>query len=83
MLSFVIGAFDPPTTYADVCAMPLTRMTTRHELIPGSATTVRVTNEITGPLAGFWGLLVGRNHASGLPAQTARILEAARARRAA
>lgn len=80
VLSFVIGTFDPPTTYADVCAMPLARMTTRHELIPGPATTVRVTIEITGPLAPLWGLLVGRRHAAGLPAQTALILEAARTR---
>jgi hypothetical protein len=41
---------------------------------------MRVTIEIEGPLAKLWGLVVGRRHASGLLAQTARILEAARSR---
>jgi hypothetical protein len=79
-LSFIIGAFEPPTRYEDVCSMPLARMTTRHDLIPGAVTTMRVTIEITGLLAPFWGLVVGRTHAAGLPAQTMRILDAARAR---
>jgi hypothetical protein len=60
--------------------MPLARMTTRHELVRGERTRLRVTIEIAGPLAWLWGRLVGRKHASGLPAQTGRILEAARAR---
>lgn len=81
-LRFTIGAFDAPSTYADVCHMPLARMTTRHELIEGAKTTVRVTIEIEGPLARLWGWTVGRKHASGLPAQTARILDAARTRSA-
>jgi hypothetical protein len=78
-LSFTIGDFVPPTTYSDICVMPLARMKTRHELFPGSDTLMRVTIEITGPLAWFWGLVVGRKHAASLPAQTVRILAAARA----
>lgn len=76
-LSFVIGDFDPPTTYSDICKMPFARMKTLHQLMPGPITTICVMIEITGPLSGLWGMLVGRKHASGLPAQTARILEAA------
>jgi hypothetical protein len=79
-LSFVIGEFEPPAIYSDVCAMPLARMTTKHELIAGATTVMKVTIEITGPLAFLWGRLVGRKHAAGLPAQTARILDAARVR---
>ena len=79
-LSFVIGDFAPPTTYSDICRMPLARMKTLHELIPGPQTTMRVTIEIHGPLARLWGRLVGRTHAAGLPDQTQRILAAARKR---
>jgi hypothetical protein len=53
-------------------------METRHLLLPGARTTVRVEIEIRGPMAWFWGRTVGRKHAQGLPAQTARILAAAR-----
>lgn len=73
-LSMTIGRFEPPCTYSDVCRMPLAQMETIHSLEPGIETVVRVRIEITGPLAGLWGLLVGRRHFSGLPAQTERIL---------
>jgi hypothetical protein len=80
-LRFLIGDFAPPSTYSDICRMPLARMTTRHELLgDSSGTTIRVTILIEGPFAPLWGLLVGRKHAAGLPAQTARILDAALAR---
>jgi hypothetical protein len=80
-LSFVIGEFEAPTRYADVCRMPLATMRTRHTLVPDPAgTTIRVDIEIAGPLAPVWGRLVGRRHASGLPAQTARFLEGAKQR---
>lgn len=83
-LAFVIDEFEAPGRYADLCRMPLAAMRTRHLLAPdGEGTTIRVEIEIEGPLARFWGLIVGRRHAAGLPAQTARIVEAARARRAA
>jgi hypothetical protein len=77
VLSFVIGDFVAPTTYSDICRMPLARMKTLHVLEPGPQTTMRVRIEITGPLAWFWGWAVGRKHAAGLPAQTERILAAA------
>jgi hypothetical protein len=79
VLSMTIGRFEPPCTYSDVCRMPLARMETIHSLERGVDTEVRVRIEITGPLAGLWGLLVGRRHFAGLPAQTDRILERAAA----
>ncbi len=80
-LNFVIGEFEAPSRYADVCRMPLGIMRTRHTLIPEErGTRIRVDIEITGPLAPVWGRLVGRRHAAGLPAQTARFIEGARAR---
>jgi hypothetical protein len=83
-LRFTIGDFEAPGRYSDICRMPGARMETRHLLLPGPVTTVRVEIAITGPLARFWGWAVGRRHARGLPAQTARILAAAsRGRQAA
>lgn len=80
-LNFVIGEFEEPSRYADVCRMPLAVMRTCHTLIPdGRGARIRVDIEITGPLAGIWGRLVGRKHAAGLPAQTALFIEGARAR---
>ncbi len=77
-LEFEIGEFAAPGRYSDICRLWGAEMVTRHELLAGEQTTVRVRIEIRGWLAGFWGLAVGRKHASGLPAQTARILAAAR-----
>jgi Polyketide cyclase / dehydrase and lipid transport len=82
-LSMTIGRFEPPCRYSDVCRMPLARMETLHTLEPGAETVVQVRIEITGPLAGLWGLVVGRRHFAGLPAQTDRILERAAAANAA
>jgi hypothetical protein len=83
-LSFVIGDFLAPTTYSDICRMPLSRMKTLHTLeAVGSGTVMRVRITISGPLAWVWGRVVGRKHATGLPAQTARILAAARMRQVA
>jgi hypothetical protein len=80
MLRFVIGDFTAPTTYSDICRMPMARMKTLHVLEPeGTGTRLRVRITITGPLAWFWGRVVGRTHAAGLTAQTAGILTAARA----
>jgi hypothetical protein len=76
-LNFTIGDFAPPTTYSDVCKMPFASMKTLHTLIPGDVTIVRVDIVISGPLSRLWGLMVGRKHAQGLPAQTERILIAA------
>lgn len=82
-LNFVIGEFEPPSRYSDVCKMPFATMHTRHTLIRASeGTTIRVDIEIIGPLDRLWGLLVGRKHAGGLPAQTARFIEGARRRAA-
>jgi Polyketide cyclase / dehydrase and lipid transport len=77
VLAFVIGDFDPPTHYSDICRMPFAKMKTLHTLTRGAETIVSVDITIAGPLAQFWGFLVGRKHASGLPAQTERILMAA------
>jgi hypothetical protein len=77
-LRFKIGRFEAPELYSDLCRMPGAVMETRHLLLPGPRTTVRVEIEITGPMAWLWGRTVGRKHAQGLPAQTARILAAAR-----
>lgn len=80
-LKFVIGTFEAPSRYADVCRMPFVTMRTLHTLIPvARGTTIRVDIKITGPLSQVWGRLVGRKHASGLPAQTERLINAARAR---
>jgi hypothetical protein len=73
-LKFVIGDFVPPYRYSDICKMPFASMKTLHTLEAGSRTVIRVDIEISGPLSALWGRLVGRKHADGLPAQTARIL---------
>lgn len=77
-LRFTIGRFEAPEIYSDICRMPGAVMETRHLLLPGPRITVRVEIEVRGPMAWFWGRTVGRKHAQGLPAQTARILAAAR-----
>ncbi|MCU0908342.1 MAG: hypothetical protein MUF73_13055 [Rhodobacteraceae bacterium] len=83
-LHFVIGVFDAPTGDADVCRMPFGTMRTRHPLVPQpGGTLIRVETEITGLLAPLWGRLVGQRHAAGLPAQTARFIAGAQARKAA
>lgn len=82
-LRFRIGHFEAPTRYSDVCHLPLAVMETTHELVPGPRTTIRVRIEVRGLLAPLWGVLVGRQHAAGLPAQTARVLERAASRAAA
>lgn len=79
-LSFVIGDFEPPSTYSDVCKMPFAEMKTLHTIESGQKTTVRVRIEITGPLAGFWGYVVGRKHARGIPALTQRMIDFAQPR---
>lgn len=73
-LKFVIGDFSPPNRYSDICKMPFAVMKTLHTLENVDGTIVRVDIEISGPLSALWGRLVGRKHARGLPAQTARIL---------
>jgi hypothetical protein len=78
-LSFVIGDFEPPCVYSDICKLPLASMKTLHKLEGGAKTRIVVDITITGPLSWVWGQLVGKKHASGLPAQTERILSAARA----
>jgi hypothetical protein len=75
-LKFSVGEFDPPKNYSDICHLFLAKMTTRHSLLSEEKTIVRVRIEISGPLSWFWGLAVGRKHAAGLPAQTAKILAA-------
>lgn len=81
-LNFEVSAFDPPTVYADRCRMPGAAMTTRHRLLPSETpdglTRIVVEIEVTGPLAWFWGPVAAGKHASGLPAQTDRILARAR-----
>jgi Polyketide cyclase / dehydrase and lipid transport len=79
-LRFRIGSFEPPEVYSDICILPLATMTTRHTLTRDSSAETLVSVEIVieGFLSPFWGLVVGRKHASGLPAQTARILAHAR-----
>ncbi len=73
-LKFVIGDFVPPSTYSDICKMPFASMKTLHSLEAGNETRIVVDIQISGPLSRLWGLLVGRKHAAGIPAQTARIL---------
>lgn len=79
-LAFVIEDFEPPHTYSDICKMPFAQMKTLHTIEPGLRTTVRVSIEITGPLAVFWGYIVGRKHAKGIPALTQRMLDSAQSR---
>lgn len=80
-LQFTIGAFDAPHRYADICRLPGARMTTEHELQPmvDGGTRIMVRIRIEGGLAWLWGRVVGRKHAAGLPAQTARFVAAAAA----
>ena len=78
ILKFLIGDFEPLFRYSDICRMPLGRMETRHRFTPGAQTLITVSIEINGFLAPFWGLVVGRKHASGLAIQTERIIAQAR-----
>jgi hypothetical protein len=73
-LKFVIVDFTPPYRYSDICKMPFASMKTLHTLEEGNGTIIRVDIEVSGLLSSVWGRLVGRKHADGLPAQTARIL---------
>ncbi|MBE9030509.1 SRPBCC family protein [filamentous cyanobacterium LEGE 11480] len=77
-LHFQICDFEPPVTYADICEMPFATMKTTHRLIKGDATTIDIQIVIEGMFAPIWGVLVGRKHANGLPAQTQRFIAAAR-----
>lgn len=77
-LAFMIGDFDPPVTYSDICQMPFATMKTTHRLLVGDATTIDIQITIEGGLSQLWGILVGRKHASGLPAQTQNFITAAR-----
>lgn len=78
-LNFEIGEFNPPTRYSDICKMPFAKMHTKHALEDlGDMTRINVDIEIEGPLSGFWGIVVGRKHAKGLPKQTDRFVMAAR-----
>lgn len=77
-LEFTIGDFDPPTTYSDICHMPFAKMKTTHRLLSGEVTTIDIQITIEGKLSQLWGILVGRKHAGGLPAQTQRFIAAAR-----
>jgi hypothetical protein len=78
-LKFIIGDFTPPGCYSDICKLPFASMKTLHTLQAGDVTAIRVDIQITGPLAKLWGIIVGRKHAAGLPAQTQRILAKAMA----
>jgi hypothetical protein len=71
---------DAPRRFADVALLPLARMRTMHEFIPsGAATTVRVTIEVSGPLAFLWDRIVARKQAAGAEAQTRRFVAFAEA----
>lgn len=78
LLSFRICDFEPPAIYSDLCQMPLATMKTTHRLLEGDVTTIDIQIVIEGLLAPIWGILVGRKHASGLPAQTQRFIAAAK-----
>lgn len=80
-LRFVIGHFDAPSRYSDICRMPLAVMETVHTLTSDAQsgdTRIEVRVEIRGPLARLWGRIVGQKHLAGLPAQTERIVARAR-----
>ena len=81
-LRFTINEFHPPRRYSDVCSLPGGRMTTVHELMPEASGGTRIVVQIIvdGPFAWLWARVVGRRHAAGLPAQTARFIAAARER---
>lgn len=84
-LQFTIGEFRPPHRYSDVCHLLGGRMTTVHELLPevSGGTRIVVQIAVEGPFAWLWARVVGKRHAAGLPAQTARFIAAARERAAA
>jgi uncharacterized protein YndB with AHSA1/START domain len=58
--------------FVDVSHLPLARMRTSHEFTPeAGGTRVRLTIEVSGPLAFLWDRIVARKQASGAQAQTA------------
>lgn len=79
-LKFVIETFNPPFEYADLCLMPGAKMKTLHtfEKTNDNETLIKVDIEIYGVMSWLWGRLVGKKHASGLPKQTERFIEAAK-----
>jgi hypothetical protein len=79
-LDFIIDTFVPPTNYADLCKMPGAKMKTLHtfEKRPNNQTAIIIDITITGPMNWFWGRIVGKKHASGLPRQTELFIKAAK-----
>lgn len=78
-LQLTVAEFSPPYRYADVCQLPLGEMKTVHAFdATEEGSTIRVEIEIPGVLGWFWGLVVGRKHASGLQRQTQLFVERAR-----
>jgi len=69
----------PTEAFTDVTRFPLARLYDIHELVEGAdGVEVRTTLRLEGPLAFLWRLLVVQNIAKSLPAQTERLLDAAR-----
>jgi hypothetical protein len=58
--------------FVDVAQLPLARMRTAHDLeaVPGGGTRVRVSIEVSGPLAWLWDRVIARGQAAAATAQT-------------
>ncbi len=66
-----IETLEPPARFVDVAHLPLAKMRTTHELNGGPAgTRVRVSIQVSGPLAILWDLVLARKQVSGAAAQT-------------
>ena len=77
---FVVTVLVPGREFTDVSLLPGARLTFQHLVgeDAGGATTIAVRVTIAGPLAFLWNVLLGRDIASGLSADLARLEAAAR-----
>ncbi|MGA7120929.1 MAG: SRPBCC family protein [Polyangiaceae bacterium] len=67
-----IESVEANRRFVDVSHLPLAKMRTSHEFTPeAGGTRVRLTIEVSGPLAFLWDRIVARKQAAGAQAQTA------------
>ncbi|MDR1988752.1 MAG: hypothetical protein LBQ09_00805 [Acidobacteriaceae bacterium] len=69
-----------PYQFVDISHLPLAKMRTSHEFLPGNnQTTIRFTVEVWGLLGFFWRRVVAQNQLKGAATQTASFISYARA----
>jgi hypothetical protein len=77
-----IEAVESPRRFVDLALLPLAKMRTSTEFLPGASagTRIRVVIEVFGPLAFLWDRIVARRLAADCEQQTRAFIAAAEAR---